>query len=54
MKIILIKEVLNIFDHPDNVHMPNLMMNLNQIQQYTELFQNEASLLQQPQKTLPV
>ena len=52
-----IDDVLEIFDNPDNVQIPNLMMILNHIryifcsdkkEQYTELFQHMASLLQQP------
>ena len=58
-----IDDVLEIFDNPDNVQIPNLMMILNHIryifcsdkkEQYTELFQHMASLLQQPHKILPV
>ena len=52
-----IDDVLQIFDNPDNVHIPNLMMILNHTryifcsdkkEQYTELFQHMANLVQQP------
>ena len=58
-----IDDVLEIFDNPDNVQIPNLMMILNHIryifcsdkkEQYTELFQHIATLLQQPHVQLPV
>ena len=55
--------VLQIFNNPDNEQIPNLMMIPNHIryifcsnkkEQYTELFQHMASLVQKPHKILPV